>query len=281
MSLILNNNPIILNNKIPDRWHPLFIDYANRFRVDGGIITQGIIDYCNFWLWGMDYYGFLSRFTAKYPFQGGDGVSAQSIANFRHNLISSSYKLTPVNITAAMCTDKGYQGNGTSSYWNPGFNLTNFTLNNLHGSFYCNLTDMSGGLKNDYGMQNSSSGDSFFVRSNASPQINACVYNNTFSLPTADILGRISIIRSSSTVAGLYKNGLLLSVMTILNSFDANVNNVFLGAVNLNTSGTYAPARFSNRRYASFDFGQSFSAAEELIINRIDEAAEKILNRAA
>ena len=259
--------------------HWMASQFIQRIVQNGGTLQENEIHALNYWCWENDKNGLLSNYIAYYPFVGGGTGSTQSIINFKQNLISSNYTLTPsTGVTASMCTSKGFQGNGTNSYWSTNITgSTNLNNNNTHLSFY-SQTQSTGAVK-DMGYQNSTGSTAFYL-SIFSGATEVAMYNQSgdyLSIPQSSSTGLFSGDRTGSTYVAMYRNGQILSANTssVVGSLTTGV--IYLGAVDI--YDTLSVNYYSNRMYGMFSVGLGFTATQEALRWQIEQNTQKILGR--
>ena len=262
--------------------HWMASDFINRLYADGGTLTENEKYALHYWCWETDKNGLLSSYIAYYPFVGGDGVSASSIANFRHNLISSNFDLDAGGITASMCTSLGYQGNG-ATYWDSNINPSSaMTINNNHMSFYSrSQISSSVGNVQDMGVRDNDTtiAMSLYASSNnvSLPLVRfeSNLTNQTI-INTTSTRGYFSGSRTTSTQMIATYNNSTTTVTTGTNTGTMPNNNIYLGACNRLATPNY----YTTRQYCMFSIGYSFNATQEALRFQIEQNTQKILNRA-
>lgn len=149
-------------------------------------------------------------------------------------------------------TDRGFTGNGSSSYINTNYNPftqgINFTLNSH--SFGCyNLTDSSG-FYMDMGSNDAGVGELIFSRDGTGAYAYMANADPTAAGTVATAVGLTSGKRTTSNAFGVYKNGVLLASETTAADHIGNYN-FFLLAGNQNGSADF----FANRQMAFYFMG--------------------------
>lgn len=268
--------------------HRMVSDFRQRVIADGGLISDNELNALYYWCNENEKNQLLSSYIAYYPFVGGDGVSASSIANFRHNLISSSYKLTNVGgITAAMCTSKGFKslGNVNNQYWQVALTqAVNLSLNSFHLSAYSRtnligtgglvgniMVEMfaaGGGDQIGLGMWlggasgNVDLGDGSATNGGAAARL---IISSTSSL------GQATLSRISSSDLSLYKNKIKTGTTAVASS-TAVTGNFSLAS--------YGGNNISRREYGMFSLGFGLTESQVITSHTIEQITQQYLNRA-
>lgn len=173
----------------------------------------------------------------------------------RLNWVSSSYDLTAVN-SPTFTTDRGYAGNGTTSYLTTGFvpstNAVAATLNSMMMGAWLNAgTDTASDTPSVMGAV-SASNASFYSAWGASNCVRGRVNQDTtvnFSGTVGTRLGLTAVDRSAAAVVTAYRNGAVSGVQTTASS-SLQASAIFLCGRN-NGSGALA-APHDNRISAAF-----------------------------
>jgi len=285
---------IIINNKLSDfngkaglRLDNVVLEFANRFYTDGGVLTTNdfvalhtlVASYKSENLFDK------AKNLAHYPFVGGSG-NAQSITNFRHNLWSSSFKLTSVNVTGAMCTANGYTGNGTSSYWDTLLMpSTSLLLNNVGLSFYKSVFNLTSFYKSDMG-NSAAASSTIQLTAGFDTTNNVLAFQSYSGVNLSDMaikfsspsyLGFCSGSKLSSSSISVYLNGVREAISTsIVNQGTLPSQSIFLGC--RRNEGT--PIFFSDARYTMFQISEGYTLTEETKRFQIQQTFERMLSRA-
>lgn len=146
--------------------------------------------------------GLLSTLDCLWLMAAADATTA------RTNLISSSFTLSAVN-GPTFTTDRGYNGDGASSYLNTGFNPAtaagHFSQNNGHISVY-DRTSRAAATVCQIGSSLGSIGTRIFTLNSGSACV--CQVNNTGGGATVtDSKGFYNASRPSSSIVDFYLNG--------------------------------------------------------------------------
>lgn len=185
--------------------------------------------------------------TASGPWDAFYWVTSNA-ADALLNWVSSSYPLVPQNSPVAT-PYRGFQGNGSTSYYSTGFNPSAAGGKHVQDSahmFIWSLTDATGSTADDAGNTNTrinSKGSSTpFVRCNSGSITNPSV---------SDSLGFSAVSRTASAGFRFHKNGAAGSSITGTSIAPANAE-FTLCKVNTN---------YSARSIAGFGFGSGISDA--------------------
>lgn len=181
------------------------------------------------------------------------------------NWISSSFTLSAVN-SPTFTTDRGYAGNGSTSYLNTNFipssDGVNFTQDNA--SMFCWLnagTDTADGSASIMGAFDGTQGSYLYPR-NGTDALQARFNDGTTSafggLTVSTRYGLTLVQRTSSTSKIAYRNTIAATAVTVT-SIGRPTRSVFLSG--RNSSGT--PAGLQNNRFAAAGLGASLSGAEQ------------------
>ena len=257
------------------RQHWMASNFIQRIVQNGGTLQQNEILALNYWCWENDKNGLLSNYIAYYPFVGGGTGSTQSITNFSQNLISSSYTLTPSAVTSSMCTSQGYQGNGTSSFWNTGYLPTSIIVNNSSLSCYVGKVNYSSGTGFEF-RTDSSNNFQFQLATNFGGFLyfwsNATKLNGPFA---SNFIGGYFTGNLLTSNNSMFVNGISQSITPTVYGFLSHTNPLYLGAANESGVASF----FSNKQIKSGSIGQGFTPAQEAIRFQIEQNTQKILNR--
>ena len=203
--------------------------------------------------------GVWSKLDALYLVAAADAQAGQR--NWTQNL----YNLTPVN-APTFTADRGYAGNGTSSYLNMGINLSlgglKASQNANGGGVWVNTsvalaqTDMGG---SDWSIgANSSPGNASFRNSNSASQ--------TVVAPDATAIGLWQSSRQASGSYSQMKNGAVLATpATVSGTFATPA--MYLCC---RSDGAGTPVVFTTRRVAASYFGNLTVADNLAIYNAIN-----------
>lgn len=141
----------------------------------------------------------------------------------------ATYTLTPVN-SPIFTIDRGYQGNGTSSYLNTNFNFNtngvNFTLNNASLGVY-SRTNLAQNNRVDIGVADT------LLQGRTGSNVSAIRVNqsNADGASVSDSLGLMTPQRNTSNELVYYKNGVLVTTISRVSSIVPNYN-CYIGARN-------------------------------------------------
>jgi hypothetical protein len=193
-------------------------------------------------------------------------MAAHDAQAARLNAITPAQAMTAV-ATPTFTTDRGYTGNGSSSYldtgWNPSSASPKVMAQNSCSMFSWAGTNTTGSTKRDVGVTsrltiNSRSTSSAIVNMNSTTAA-------TISLPASTSIGFTSWSRTGASASEAYKNG--ASIGTSAAASTALVNgNIFVCAANdSNAIGT--PTGFSDRRIQAVGWGAALTAADHLALN--------------
>ncbi len=190
----------------------------------------------------------------------------------------ASFALTEVN-SPTFTADRGYAGNGSTSYlntgWNPATNGVNYTLNSASLGAYINGgTDAANSGTAAMGALVSGQGAFFMPRGNTGGQpngnirgrLNQSVSTNEFATDISTNRGLTAIDRSGSTNTNAYKNGGSVGSSASASS-SVSSGALFIGG--LNSSGAYSNG--SDFRIAEAFAGASLSAAQHAALFRISQ----------
>lgn len=177
----------------------------------------------------------------------------------RLNLVSSSYTLSPVS-SPTFTADRGYTGDGSTSYLDSGYDTNGagiLLLRNAHAfGVYVNTNTAAADVREIGSRQfaattlGSTSGMSF-----RSAATNSDSTVTTFT----DSLGLSSVSRNNSANYDTYRNGVFAQNIT-RTTVVLTASNMYIGCFNNNG----VPFQFSTRRVASAFAGATLSAGETL-----------------
>lgn len=198
--------------------------------------------------------GVWTKLDALYLTAAADAQAGQ------RNWIADAFNLTPVN-SPTFTADRGYAGNGSSSYLNTGISLAagglKATQDANGGGVWLNtstaqsLTDMGG---SDWSVgANSSPGNASFRNSKSGSQ--------TIAAPDATDVGLWQSSRQASGSYSQMKNGVVLATPSIVSGSFASPA-IYLGC---RSDGAGTPVVFSARRVAAAYFG-NLSVAENIVM---------------
>lgn len=188
-------------------------------------------------------------------------VAAEAAQNAHLNWVNpASTALAPVN-SPTFTADRGYTGNGTTSYVNTGYvpsAATKATLNSTCFGVYINATGGVSSAKVDLGSNNATA----FSILRTYDSANTVAYRvNQGSASTAtgitNELGHTAVSRTASNLVTAYKNGAALTTSSVVSNALPTVA-MFLGANNNNGTA----ANFSNRRQAVYHAGAGLTGAQ-------------------
>jgi hypothetical protein len=262
----INNNVIKRGSSLIEPIDFNVLDFQRRVILNGGnVLSVAELLALNVYVKALKQSEVWSQLIAEYPFVGGNGGSG-SKESFAVNLISNSYTLTGVNVTNAMCTANGYQGNGTNSYWDTGIKPSlAMSLTSASLSFYSRTNSLGTGSGFiDMGCNASSpAGNQQLIARFASGADN--IYWDWAIASGGRIVGNvqnssgfISGSRTSSVLSILNRNGVQLGSIAT-NAGNLNNFNIFLGAGNVDGSSFL----HTNRQYCMFSIGGGFTQAQE------------------
>lgn len=176
----------------------------------------------------------------------------------RLNLVNPAQAMTAVN-TPTFETDRGFTGNGTSSYLNSNWNATTasspkFVQNSAHMGVWVNVNISASG-QFDIGTQWRAA-----IMTRASP--NFQFYANsttaqTVALPVNTSVGHTAWSRTGASAHEVFKDG--ASVASGTTASTSLMNAPFL-VLAVNNAGT--PTSFSTRRVAACHWGSGLNATE-------------------
>ena len=187
-------------------------------------------------------------------------ASAETSQAATLNLISTSYTATPVN-SPTFTADRGYTGNGTTSYLNTGYvpsAATKATLNSMCFGVYINATGGVSSSKVDFG-SNNATGFSILRTYDSANTMAYRVNQGTASTATGitNELGHTVVSRTASNLTTPYKNGTALTTSTAVSNALPTVA-MFVGANNNNGTA----ANFANRRTAIYHAGSGLTSSQ-------------------
>lgn len=185
-------------------------------------------------------------------------LAAHDAQAARLNWIGGQFDLSEVS-APSFTADRGYQGNGTSSYLDTGFNPTTaggkFSQNDAHIGVW-SLTDLTNDTAFDIGNtlarlnSRSTTGTSIRGTLNRSG-------NLLSGSPTANSLGHHVLSRSASTVLKYYKGAEDIATSTAASTGMSN-ETLRVGA---------AATFYSARRLSAAHFGRALTAADVSLLN--------------
>lgn len=205
---------------------------------------------------GLKSLGVWTKFDALYVMAAHDGQAA------RRNWVADAYNLSAVN-SPAFVADRGYSGDGSTSYLSTGFNVSSaagrkFQQNDAHVGVWVG-TELSAFARYDLGVGRAAI--------NSRHTTNAMMVNlngGSETVATADSSSvGYSVIARSAANAGLWrKNGAAFSG-SFTTASQAVPNAVLLiGGFNSSTTGTITPSGLSARQIQIAHFGSNLTAAE-------------------
>lgn len=186
-------------------------------------------------------------------------AAADSQAALLNWVKPSAFTLTPVN-SPAFTADRGYQGNGTSSYLNTGFQPSTavspqYALNSAHASVW-SLTNSAADVT-DLGVNGSTASIRIDIKRAANTILGRDNDATNMSAAVADSLGYFFIGRSTSAARRIRKATAQVIADTAASVSLPN-NNVYICAIN--SAGV--SANFSSRQIASASLGGNLSDAQ-------------------
>lgn len=175
------------------------------------------------------------------------------------NWISSSYTLTPVN-SPAFTVDRGYAGDGSTSYLNTGLSplaAAKAVLNSSSVGVYINNDPGASSSKIEIGA--ASTGQTLIGANDNGTSFRFRVNTGTtaFASGLTGGLGLTSVSRTASNVTTPYRDGVAKNASNAASTAQPEVP-LFIGAANASGSA----ALFSDRRIAASFIGQSLSDTE-------------------
>lgn len=191
-------------------------------------------------------------------------MAAHDAQAARLNAVNPAQAMTAVN-TPTFTTDRGYAGNGTSSYldtaWNPFTAGGKFAQNDCAMGIWIG-TEVSSGAQYDIGNSNAAmcarnAGTALITAQSAS--------SSTLTLPAATSIGFTSWSRTSSTAGTAYKNGASTGAIATTSTALRNAPLILCGA-NSSSTGTVTAGNFSTRRIQAVAWGSQLSGAEQLAL---------------
>lgn len=201
--------------------------------------------------------GVWGKLDALYLLAAADAQAA------RQNWVANQYNITAVN-SPTFTTDRGYAGNGTSSYLRTNFNPTTavsprFTRNSAHASL-TDLTSRAAANRVEFGAVSTLftaeiatryTGDLGLLRINNSAAPPA--FSSTVSS------GRFAVSRTGATAMEAYRNA--ASLGTSSDTSSAPINGEFYICC-LNNVSSGLPSLYSTDQIAQTGFGGALSSAE-------------------
>lgn len=198
-----------------------------------------------------------SKLDALYLTAGADSQAA------RRNMIADAYNLATIS-SPGFVADRGFTGNGSSSYLSSGFNPTTapgakFVLNSAVIGHW-SLTDLANGAGNsgDIGSNNSRIG-----RSSLGAGQTVGRPNNATTINPMSATGYPGLIAWSRTAAGvwdIYRNG--VDVGGGVDASTALSNDIFM--LNAFSNGAGSISTFGVNQEAVSFWGSAFTAADHL-----------------
>lgn len=199
--------------------------------------------------------GVWSKLDALYLMAAHDAQAA------RRNWVQDAYNLSAIN-GPTFTQDRGYAGNGSSSYLNTGFIPAavggEFTLDSAHYGVWSRTNDIQNG-GSDIGSRVSTSAAQtmLFSRRNANVAVFRINQQVVADGTNDDSSGHIIVQRSDATTNQLFRNGEQVSSKTAgsqsLSSYEILISC-------FNSGGS--PDSFSSRQYASATIGAALSPQE-------------------
>jgi hypothetical protein len=200
--------------------------------------------------------GVWAKLDALYVLAAADEQAAQR--NWKQNL----YNLTPV-AAPAFAADRGYTGNGISSYLNTSFVPSTaaglFTLNGASFGLWSRTNISSSAV--DMGTRNAAAVAQTLLTCRSTSTLTARISQsaNTGSLTNADGSGHFVVRRAAAATTAAFRSGVSLGGLTPAS--DALSQYAFaIGAIN--TANTFSG--FSTRQFAAAHIGANLSDAEVL-----------------
>jgi hypothetical protein len=183
--------------------------------------------------------------------------SADSLINWKNPGTFNSSLVNSPSFTA----DRGFTGNGTSSYINTNFNPVtaggNFSLNSAHLGLYCR-TDSNPALARDMGARTAFNSDESVLilqeTGNAFAGLNS---NGVDGGASGDSDGYWSSSRTASNAVVLIRNGSGFASSSRTSSAMPNLN-IYVGAVN--SSGS--PLGYTARQYTAWSIGGGLTGTQ-------------------
>lgn len=207
-------------------------------------------------------------------------LSTQDATTAALNLPSTSFGLTPVN-TPTFTADRGYAGNGTTSYlstnWNASTNGVQFTQNSASFGVW-SLTDKTAANTFEMGTRTSTTNVTSLDTKDTTPNfrinINAAD-SPRLTASNTDGTGFYTGNRSASNAIQSYKNGASVATASTVSSAVDN-NTMFIDARNVG-----APEGFSVTQVSIAFAGRSFSATEQAILFNLACSWQKAVGAAS
>lgn len=184
--------------------------------------------------------------------------SADSLINWKNPGTFNSSLVNAPTFTA----DRGFAGNGTSSYINTNFNPNtesgNFTLNSAHLGLYCR-TDSDPALARDMGARTAfNSNESVLILRESGNGFAGLNANEvTTAISSGNSTGYWSSSRTSSNSLVLRRNGSEFTSSSISSSAIPNLN-IYVGSVNSGGS----PVGYTTRQYAAWSIGGGLTSTQ-------------------
>lgn len=246
----------LLNTGVGNGYSTLSCSQATTFLArTSGLDAAHTAAYTNL-ICGLVANGLWSGFDFLYVFSTQDATTAGL------NLVSTSYTATPTS-SPTFTADRGYAGNGTSSYvssnWNPSTNGVQLTQDSASIGVW-SLTDKVSATSTEIGAV--AAGATSFLRMQTKNAGNfTSAINNTTSVNVAntDATGFYTGNRSSSTAVTAYKNGVSVGSGSIASTPRPNAT-MLIDAQTVEGTG---PSNFSVSQLSIAFAGRSFSAVEQ------------------
>lgn len=198
--------------------------------------------------------GIWTKMKAIYPMVGASAAACSQ------NLKSSSFTGT-FTATGWTFASTGVTPNGTSAYFNTGFNtLSNFTTNSAHLSYYSRTNNSFGSYPVEMGAEGPTGNDAaaLSARMPADPFKGRIAGNVAISYSNTDSSGFYTVSRTSSTNIYGQKNGTTQATNTTSQTWNAANYNIWIGCLNSNNSYNLG----SNRQCAFASIGDGLTDTE-------------------
>jgi hypothetical protein len=177
------------------------------------------------------------------------------------NLISTSFTLTEVN-SPSFTADRGYTGNGTSSYLDTAFNPAtasspHYTQTAAHFGYW-SRTSAQSSAKGDMGISTSTCANARTTSDTAQWALNRAI---NYSVANSDGSGHMVYSRGEPTAGSIfgYRNGSNLGSGGLAASTTLPNNNFAIGA-----QSAVSPTVFSTRQFAAAHIGDALTDNEVL-----------------
>lgn len=260
--------------------HPMALDYRNRFIADGGQLRDFEYFGINYRCWAYEILGLKDIELSYHPFLPGATSNAQKLLNIRHNVISSSFKITNQSVTSDLITDNGFQGNGTSSYLDLNLNVRTHLNNNNHNiSIYCrtNAPDSVPAKSDIFIVENATTVLAMILKRTNTMFLVSTNNSQLVSISNVRTDGWHSINRTLVNSLIMNRNAVNIGSSTVSNTGTMPNYNLWLGARN----NLAVPLEFSDRQYAAISTSKrGYSQSEEAIRFVIEQNVQTFLNRA-